>query len=55
MNDDLDFDYGSGTTAYCGCAISLKGHFWYLGGLESNKRKVKKKTIKIIESIQYIG
>ena len=40
MNDDLDFEYGSGTEALYGCGVSLKGQFWYLGG-DSNKRQVK--------------
>ena len=35
VNKDLDFEYGSGTVADCGCAISLKGQFWYLGGYSS--------------------
>ena len=41
MNDDLDFEYGTGTEAQWGCGVSLKGQFWYLGGF-SNKRQVKK-------------
>ena len=41
MNDDIDFEYGSGTEAYYGCGVSLKGQFWYLGG-QSNKRQVNK-------------
>ena len=45
MNDDLDFEYGSGTEARKGCGVSLKGQFWYLGG-ESYQRQVKN-TYKI--------
>ena len=44
LNDDLDFKYGHETEAYCGCAVSLKGQFWYLGGSSSNKRRVKKNS-----------
>lgn len=32
MNDDLDFTYGDGATAYYGCGATLKGEFWYFGG-----------------------
>ena len=40
MNDNLDFEYGSGTEAFYGCGVSLKGQFWYLGG-NSYRRQVK--------------
>lgn len=39
MNDDLGFEYESGTEAYYGCGVTLKGQFWYHGG-NSNKRQV---------------
>ena len=43
MNDDLDFEYGTGTEAKYGCGLSLKGQFWYFGG-NSNRRQVKTQT-----------
>ena len=41
-NDDLNFEYGDGTTVYCGCGSTLMGQFWYFGGYPStsNKRQV---------------
>ena len=41
VNDNLDFEYGSGTEAQYGCGVTLKGQFWYLGGI-SYKRQVNK-------------
>ena len=32
VNDDLDFNYGSGVSAHSGCGVTLRGQFWYLGG-----------------------
>ena len=32
VNDDLDFNYGSGVSAKYGCGVTLHGRFWYLGG-----------------------
>ena len=52
MNNDLDFEYGSGTEARYGCGVTLKGQFWYLGG-SSNKRQVNE-TIKKSFSQFYI-
>ena len=38
VNDDLDFEYGSGTHANGGCSITLKGQFWYLGGFQAKRQ-----------------
>ena len=38
MNDDLNFEYGSGTHAIGGCSITLKDQFWYLGGFEAKRQ-----------------
>ena len=54
VNDDLDFEYGSGTTAYCGCAVSLKGQFWYLGGYENMTRQVIMNEIGFLLSIKHL-
>ena len=56
VSDDLDFEYGSETTAYCGCAISLKGQFWYLGGYSSDKmtRQVIMNEKGFFSSIKYL-
>ena len=56
MNDDLDFEYGSGTTAYCGCAVSLKGQFWYLGGYSNDNmmRQVIANEIGSLVSTSYL-
>ena len=32
VNNDLDFNYGSGVSAHSGCGVTLRGQFWYLGG-----------------------
>ena len=32
VNNDLDFNYGSGVSAALGCGVTLHGQFWYLGG-----------------------
>ena len=40
-NDDLDFEYGDGTSVYNGCGATLMGQFWYFGGSGSaNNRQV---------------
>ena len=45
-NDDLNFEYGAGTTVYCGCGATLMGQFWYFGGYGSaNKRQVNSYVI----------
>ena len=54
MNDDLNFEYGSGTHAYGGCSITLKGQFWYLGGIYSDKRQVKMNDVNFVLSIIYL-
>ena len=41
VNDDLNFQYGSQTSVYDGCGFTLKGQFWYMGGLP-DPRQVKK-------------
>ena len=40
-NEDLTFEYGDSTAAYCGCGATLRGEFWYFGGSGSLKRQVK--------------
>ena len=32
VNDDLDFEYGDGTTVAYGCGATFMGEFWYFGG-----------------------
>ena len=54
MNNDLDFEYGSGTEAKYGCAVTLKGQFWYLGG-SSNRRQVNETMKNFFQSILYSG
>ena len=41
MNEDLIFEYGDGTTAEYGCGATLHNIFWYFGGRNSHRRKVK--------------
>ena len=38
VNDDLDFEYESGTHANGGCSVTLKGQFWYLGGFQAPRK-----------------
>ena len=52
MNNDLDFEYGSGTEVRYGCAVTLKGQFWYFGGY-SNKRQVNETIKSFFQSILY--
>ena len=41
FNDDLNFEYGDGTTVNSGCGATLMDEFWYFGGSGSaNKRQV---------------
>ena len=41
VNDDMDFNYGSGVSLKNGCGVTLRGQFRYFGGDESqNKRQV---------------
>ena len=66
MNNDLDFKYGSGTEAVHGCAVTLKGQFWYFGGsliiarderkrtrFYPNKRQVNETMKRFFQSILY--
>ena len=43
MNEDLNFEYGDGTSAYYGCGATLHNVFWYFGGSKSQgyQRQVK--------------
>ena len=62
MNNDLDFKYGSGTQADYGCAVTLKGQFWYLGGsliidfpnFYPNKRQVNETMKRFFQSMLYL-
>ena len=39
--DNINFEYGEGTTVYSGCGATLNGEFWYFGGYPSaNYRQV---------------
>ena len=41
MNEDLNFEYGEGATAYGGCGVVFKGEYLYFGGYGSaNQRQV---------------
>ena len=41
FDDDLNFEYGDGTTVYQGCGAMLMDQFWYFGGSGSaNNRQV---------------
>ena len=40
MNEDLNFEYGDGTSLYGGCGGTLQNIFWYFGGF-ADKRMVK--------------
>ena len=31
VNEDLNFEYGDGASAYLGCGATLFGEFWYFG------------------------
>ena len=40
-NDDLNFEFGEGTTIFYGCGATLMDQFWYFGGYGSdNNRQV---------------
>ena len=47
VNDDLDFTYGSGVSLNTGCAVTLQGRMFYLGGSNSlgHTRQVRFKAI----------
>ena len=32
VNDDLDFEFGSDTSARSGCGVTFMNQFWYFGG-----------------------
>ena len=38
VNDDLDFNYGSGVELKEGCAATLRGQMWYFGGWETPRQ-----------------
>merc|ERR1711990_433021 len=42
INEDLNFEYGSGTSAVYGCGATLHNIFWYFGGTSLNSRQVSK-------------
>ena len=39
VNNAVNFEYGEGAVVEDGCAATLNGEFWYLGG-SSNKKQV---------------
>ena len=42
VNHDLDFtSYGRGVSLERGCAVTLQGRMWYLGGYGDYKRQVR--------------
>ena len=41
INDNLNFEYGPGTTVSYGCAATFRGDFYYFGGAAPNKRQVR--------------
>ena len=51
MDDDLSFEYGEGTDAYCGCGATLMGEMWYFGG-RSNTRQVSLVVFNIMNPVQ---
>ena len=55
MNNDLDFEYGSGTEARYGCGVSIKGQFWYLGGGGSKNRQVRTNQEKLFATDLHLG
>ena len=40
VNDDINFQFGKGTSVEYGCGATLNGEFWYFGGDGSYKRQV---------------
>ena len=46
INDNLNFEYGPGTTVSYGCAATLRGEFYYFGGADPNKRQVSFRQAK---------
>ena len=41
INENLNFEYGTGTTISYGCAATFLGEFYYFGGAAPNKRQVR--------------
>ena len=41
INENLNFEYGPGTTVSYGCAATFRGEFYYFGGAAPNKRQVR--------------
>ena len=41
INENLNFEYGTGTTVSYGCAATFRGEFYYFGGAAPNKRQVR--------------
>ena len=41
INENLNFEYGTGTTVSYGCAATFRGDFYYFGGAAPNKRQVR--------------
>ena len=43
INEDVNFEYGEGSTAYYGCGVVFKGEYLYFGGEgPANNRQVSK-------------
>ena len=51
VNDDLDFSYGSGVDPTYGCAVTLHGRMFYLGGWGDVKRQVRFEAILLMQII----
>ena len=45
FDDDLNFEYGDGTTVKDGCGATLMDQFWYFGGSSANNRQVNREII----------
>ena len=41
VKNNLNFEYGPGTTVSYGCAATFRGEFYYFGGAAPNKRQVR--------------
>ena len=53
VNDDLDFTYGNDVSLYYGCAVTLHGRMFYLGGYGDYKRQVRFKAILVILNFSF--
>ena len=40
VNDDIAFAYENDAYAYNGCGATLRGQFWYFGGMHNTLRQV---------------